>query len=65
MFEYIDGLMKNKPNVSILSFEVYFMFNKNKTSDWLKGKSEQDVEKILSEARKEAIATRKEFQKKT
>ena len=64
VFGYVDGLMKNKPNVSILSCEAYVMFSKNKTSDWLNGKSKQDVEKILSEARKEASATRKEFQER-
>ena len=64
VFGYIDGLMKNKPNVSILSCEAYVMFSMNKTSEWLNGKSEQDVEKILSEARREASSTRKEFQER-
>jgi hypothetical protein len=53
----LDQLLRVKPNISTLSAEAYALFSNNQTAAWLNSKSSADREKIVQQARIEAVKT--------
>ena len=61
VFGYIDGSMKCKPNISVISCEAYVMFSKNNTLQWLEGKTDKEQASLLAAARQERTKMLQEF----
>ena len=53
VFEYTDHLMVTKPSISTIACEAYAMCSNNKSMQWLDGKTAQDIDRLLTEARRE------------
>ena len=62
VFGYVDRILREKPNISLISQEAYVMFCYNKTLEWLQGMTENEKNKLLSEARKHVSKLRCLFQ---
>ena len=65
VFAYLDHLMKVRPNATLLANEATIMFSLNRTSEWLHQLPSNEVEKIISDARKKARIVQKKFQERT
>jgi len=61
VFGYLDQLLRVKPNISTLSAEAYALFSNNQTAAWLNSKSSEDREKIVKQARIEAVKATAKF----
>ena len=62
VFAYVDNMLKYKPHITMLSMEAYVMFSLNKTTDWLKEKSQDDRNGLIMRAMSDAKHLRKEYQ---
>ena len=56
-FAQFDRRLSAKPSMSTLAAAGVIMFNNNKTSDWLEGKSDEDFKTIEELAMKNRKAT--------
>ena len=61
IFGHVDRILREKPNISIISQEAYIMFCHNKTLKWLEGKNAREKSELLSEARKDVKKLRSMF----
>ena len=64
LFGYVDRILREKPNVSVIAQEAYVMFCLNKTLQWLEGKEEKEKSRLLMESRKDVKNARKFFQQR-
>ena len=64
VFAYYDQLLRFNPNIQTLASEPYVMFSVNRTSDWLNQKSPEELEKLLSDARKNVSSIQKQFKER-
>ena len=64
MFGYVDRILREKLNVSVIAQEAYMMFCHNKTLQWLEGKTEKEKNRLLYEARKDVKSVRQLFQRR-
>ena len=62
-FAYFDNLLRYKPHINTLTSEAYIAFAVNRTGDWLKEKSDEEVEILVAKARKEGDL-RKQFKQR-
>lgn len=57
--------MTQKPNATSIALEAMILFSQNKTSNWLKQKSEDERERLLQAARKLSKVHRKNFKERS
>ena len=50
-FAVLDRLISQKPNATYIALESVILFSHNKTSEWLKGKSQSERKRLLQAAR--------------
>ncbi|MEW8340540.1 MAG: hypothetical protein AB2708_11880 [Candidatus Thiodiazotropha taylori] len=62
IFGHVDRILREKPNISIISQEAYVMFCHNKTLQWLQSKNTKDKCELLSAARRDVKKVRSLFQ---
>ena len=63
-FAQLDRLLREKPNATTMSLEAMIMFSNNKTSEWLKLKSEEEKETLFKQAREKGPKFRRAFREK-
>ena len=49
-FAVLDRLISQKPNATYIALESVTLFSHNKTSEWLKGKSQSERKRLLQAA---------------
>ena len=59
IFGHLDGIVRDKPNISMIANEAYIMFIHNKTLDWLLGKNVKDKTSLLINVRQNVQKSRK------
>ena len=64
VFANNDQLQRFKPNIQTLARVAYLMFSVNRTSDWLNNRSPEELENLLSDARKDVSGIRKQFKQR-
>ena len=50
-FAVLDNLLSQKPNATYIALEAVILFSHNKTSEWLKGKSQNEQLRLIQAAR--------------
>jgi hypothetical protein len=65
LFEVLDKILREKPNVSLIAAESYIMFCHNRTLEWIDSKTVKEREELLSSARKDVKRMRKKFVERT
>ena len=64
IFAYMDCLMKERINVSLLTCEALIMFAKNKTAEWLAEKGDKETAADLAHARKSREQVTQKFSRR-
>ena len=64
-FALLDRFMGQKPNATYIALESMILFSQNKTSAWLRQKSEEEKERLLNAARKLSKVHKQNFRKRT
>lgn len=64
IFGHLDRMLLEKPNISLIASEAYIMFSHNRTSQWLRNKSDEEKLVLLNDARKNAKVARAKFKER-
>ena len=64
IFGHVDRILRERPDISIISQEAYIMFCHNKTPQWLEGKNPREKYELLGEARRDVKKVRTMFQQR-
>ena len=63
-FAVLDRLISQKPNATYIALESVILFSHNKTSEWLKGKSQSERKRLLQAARTLTAVHKSNFRKR-
>ena len=63
-FAQMDRKVQQKPNIATITASGVIMFVNNRTSGWLREKSDDDQEKLIQQAMKMAPGVRKQFRER-